>query len=392
MSAPLEGVRVVELTWVIAGPLMTKYLALLGAEVIRIESAKRAEFRDRGGSFALLNDNKRSCRLDLSHPRAREIARQLVARSDVLVENFGAGVVDRLGLGREALRALKPDLIVLSCSGVGRTGPDREKLAYGTLLQLASGWSRLQGHPDTSRIVVGGAWTDPLAAAMGAFAILAALWHRRATGAGQYIDLSMVEATLCGLPEALMDFAMNRRGPERMGNRDPIAAPHGCYPCRGDDRWVAVSVTSEEEWLGLRRAMGDPAGALLGEARFADAFRRKRHEEELDGLVAAWTAGRTAEEATEALQAEGVPAGPVLSAADLVDDPHLRARGAFVATESPEGGGALTIGAPWRIEPGLVPSYRPAPRLGQDDDYVLRTLLGLSEAEVAELVEAGVVH
>jgi benzylsuccinate CoA-transferase BbsF subunit len=392
VSAPLAGVRVVELTWVIAGPLMTKYLALLGAEVIRIESAKRAEFRARGGAYALLNDNKRSCRLDLAQPRAREIARELVARSDVLVENFGTGVVERLGLGYEELRTLKPDLIVLSCSGVGRTGPDREKLAYGTLLQLASGWSRLQGHPGTGGIVVGGAWTDPLAAAMGAFAILAALWRRRTSGIGGYIDLSMVEATLCGLPEALMEVAMNRRLPERIGNRDRIWAPHGVYPCRGEDRWVAISVTSQAEWLGLRAAIGETAGALLGEARFADAAQRKRHEDELDGVVAAWTAGRTADEATEVLQAAGVPSGPVLSAADLIDDPHLRARGAFVATEAPEGGTALTLGAPWRIEPGLVPSYRPAPRLGQDDDYVLKTLLGLSDAEVSELVEAGIVY
>ena len=390
MSAPLAGVRVTEFTWVIAGPMMTKYLALLGAEVIRVESQKRPEFRGRGGQFAVLNDNKKSCRLDLSQPRAQELARQLVRHSDVVVENFGTGVVDRLGLDYQALRAIKPDLVMLSCSGLGRTGPDRDKLAYGTLLQLMAGWSLIQGHPGTEDVRVGGAWTDPLTAATGAFAILAALHHRRQSGEGQFIDLSMVEATLCGIPEALMDYSLNQRVPIRMGNRDPIAAPHGCYPCRGDDRWIAISVADDAEWQGLRRALGHPLWTR--EERFADSIRRKHHEDELDELLARWTSERTPEEAMSALQAAGVPAGPSMNVAELVDDPHLRDRGLFVETEAPLGGKHLTIGAPWRIEPGLTPTYTPAPRLGQDDEYVFKTLLGLSDAEIAELVDSGVIY
>jgi crotonobetainyl-CoA:carnitine CoA-transferase CaiB-like acyl-CoA transferase len=386
---PLAGVRVVELTWVIAGPLTTKYLALLGAEVIRIESARRAEFRARGGQFALLNDNKKSCRLDLSQPRARELARALAARADVVVDNFGTGVVDRLGLGYEALRQLKPDLVVLSISGVGRTGPDADKLAYGTLLQLASGWSAMQGHPGTDEVVVGGAWTDPLSAATCAFAVLAALRHRARTGQGQLIDFSMVEATLCGVPEALLDYAMNRRLPPRRGNRDRLHAPHGVYPCRGEDRWAAIAVTSEQEWQALVAALGAPAWAA--DPRFAAAAGRKQHEDELDALIAAWTAERSTGEVVELLQGAGVPSGPVLPAAELLDDPHLRARGLFVETQAPLGGRRLTIGAPWRIEPGFEPVYAPAPRLGEHDGYVFRELLGLSEAEVAALVESKVI-
>jgi benzylsuccinate CoA-transferase BbsF subunit len=382
---PLSGVRVAEFSWVIAGPLASKHLALLGAEVIRIESEKRAEFRDRGSGFAILNNNKKSCTLDLSQARARELAKRIVQRSDVVVENFGSGVMDRLSLGYEDLRHVKPDIIMLSCSGMGRTGPDKDKLAYGTLLQLYSGWSLLQGHPNTEEILVGGAWTDPLAAITAAFAVLAALHHRDQTGEGQYVDFSMVEATLCGIPEALLDYAMNRRLPDRRGNHDAIYAPHGCFPCVGNDQWVALSVTNDDQWCGLQRALGKPAWAT--DTRFADAYQRKAHEAELDARIAEWTKTRTRDAATRALQAAGVPAGPSLTAADLVEDPHLRERGTFVPTTSPAGESHQTFSALWRIEPGLRPTCSPAPRLGQNNDYVFKTLVGLSDREIAELVE-----
>jgi crotonobetainyl-CoA:carnitine CoA-transferase CaiB-like acyl-CoA transferase len=387
---PLDGIRVVEFTWVIAGPLLTKYLALLGAEVIRIESAKRAEFRDRGSTYALLNNNKQSCCLDLAQPRAREIAREIVRRSDVVVENFGAGVIDRLDLGYADLRAVRPDLVMLSCSGLGRTGPEKDLLAYGTLLQLFSGWSLLQGQPDTDEIVIGGAWTDPLAAVTGAFAVLAALHHRARTGEGQYVDLSMAEATLCGIPEALLDYSLNQRLGSRLGNADAIDAPHGCYPCQGDDQWVALSAAGEEEWPGLCRALGDPPWTHAD--RFADAFRRKRNEAELNALIAQWTSARSREETVRTLQAYGVPAGPSANGTDLLSDPHLRERGMFVPIDSPTGQPHQTIGAPWRIEPGLTPVYAPAPRLGQDNVDVLKTLLGLDDAAIAELTEAKVIY
>jgi benzylsuccinate CoA-transferase BbsF subunit len=389
MSGPLDGVRVVEFTWVIAGPLMTKYLALLGADVIRVESARRAEFRARGGNFALLNDSKRSCRLDLSQPRAQALARDLVATADVVVENFGAGVLDRLGLGYDALRARRPDLIMLSCSGVGRVGPDRDKLAYGTLLQLTSGWSMLQGPPGSDEIVIGGAWTDPLAAATGAFAILAALYDRRRTGAGRCIDLSMVETTLGGVPESLMDVAMNGRVPPRLGNRDPRIAPHGCYPCLGDDAWVALAARDEREWAALCRALGHPDWST--DPRFADSSARKANEDALDDVIAAATRQMTRDQAVAIMRAAGVPVGPFLSPAELLADPGLQARGAFVETAAPDGARRQTIGAPWRITPGLTPTYRPAPRLGQHDEDVFKGILGLDDAEIAELVTAEVI-
>lgn len=381
---PLAGVRVVELTWVIAGPLTGKYLASLGAEVIRVESDTRAEFRARGGNFALLNDAKRSVALDMTKPRARGLARQLVLQSDVLVENFGFGAVDRLGLGYEALAAEHPGLVVLSCSGLGRTGPDRDKLAYGTLLQLTSGWSLLQGNPAKEDVVIGGAWTDPLTAAYGAFAVLAALRARDRTGRGCLIDLSMVEATLSGLPESLAAVAREGRPPPRLGNRDALLAPHGVYPCRGEDAWVTVAATTAAEWRALAGLVG------LDDRRFSDAVGRKQHEEALDARIAAWTRPRTPLEAAECLQGAGVPAAPSLSAADLLVDPHLAARGMFPEVAAPTGEARRTFRAPWLIE-GFEAERRPAPRLGQDNAYVLGDLLRLSAAEIAELVSSGVV-
>jgi benzylsuccinate CoA-transferase BbsF subunit len=382
---PLSGVRVADFTWVIAGPSMTKNLALMGAEVIRIESAKRAEYRARGGSFALLNDSKKSCALDLSQDEAREIARQIIERSDIVVENFGAGVMKRLGLDYDAVRAFNPGIIMLSCSGMGRTGPDSDKLAFGTLLQLYSGWSLSQGHPGTDSIHVGGAWTDPLTALHGTFAILSALYHRKQTGEGQYIDLSMVEATMCGLPESLMDFSMNQRLPTRYGNSDRAHAPHSVYRCAGEDQWVAIAVTNEDQWQSFKSALGNPAWADVD--AFADAFRRKCHEADLNARINEWTADKSASDVMHLLQAAGVPAGPSLSIAELVNDEHLRTRGTFVETQSPQGDERLTIGATWHITPGLSPAYRPAPQLGQDSQYVLEELVGIDHERATELIE-----
>ena len=200
----------------------------------------------------------------------------------------------------------------------------------------------------------------------------------------------MVEATLCGIPEALLDYAMNRRLPVRRGNRDAILAPHGCYPCLGNDQWLAISVTTEDEWCRLCEALGNPT--WVADKRFADMYRRKANEAELDSHIANWTRTRTRDEAARQLQAAGVPAGPSLNAADLVEDPHLRERGTFVPMETATGQHPQTIGALWRIEPGLEPTYAPAPRLGQDNDYVFKILLGLIDADVAELVEDKICH
>lgn len=389
-NRPLEGLRVVDFTWVIAGPSLTKNLAFLGAEVIRIESATRAEYRSRDGNFALLNDNKKSCTLNMSQAEAREIAKKIIAQCDIVVENFGKGVMNRFGLDYDALCEIKPDIIMLSCSGLGRTGPDSDKLAFGTLLQLFSGWSMLQGNPDSTKITIGGAWTDPLTAIHGTFAILAAVFHRHRTGEGQYIDLSMVEATLCGLPEATMDYSMNRNQPARRGNSDPVLAPHGCFLCKGQDAWIAISVSDEVEWGALCEVVGNPE--LTSDERFSDMYRRKHHEGALNQILVEWTKTLTPNEAMELLQAAGVPAGPSLSIMELTEDPHLRERGVFVLTGGPNGGEHVTIGPTWKFNPALDVEYTPAPQLGQHSHYVLTELAGLESADVDRLIESKVVY
>lgn len=326
----------------------------------------------------------------MSQEEARAIAKKIIAECDVVVENFGKGVMDRFGLDYASLRELKPDIIMLSCSGLGRTGPDSDKLAFGTLLQLFSGWSMLQGNPESDKVVVGGAWTDPLTAIHGTFAILAALFHKQRTGEGQYIDLSMVECTLCGLPEATMDYSMNRNQPARRGNTDPVLAPHGCFPCKGHDAWVAVSVSDECEWHALCDAVGMPE--LACDERFADMFRRKGNETELSGIIAGWTKSLTPYEAMERLQEAGVPAGPSLSILSLTEDPHLRERGLFVATTGPDGEEHITIGPTWQFTPSLDIEFTPAPQLGQDSRYVLTELVGLDAAEVEWLIESKVAY
>jgi len=385
---PLHGIRIVEFTWVIAGPMMTRTLAMLGAEVVRVESAKRAEFRARDSGFGLLNNNKKSCSLDLSTDLGREVARDLVSRCDIVVENFSYGVMDKLGLGYEAIRKVNPNVIMLSCSGMGRTGPGRTMLAYGTLLQLNSGWSSLQGGPDSSETVIGGAWTDPLTAATGSMILMAALYNRRLTGEGQYVDLSMVEATMCGVPNALLDYALNRRIDRPTGNRDVSKVPHGCYPCRGNDRWVVISVGNEAEWQALVHAMGDPVWA--NESRFMDKASRKLNETEIDEHIARWTTKHSAEEIVERLRAHGVAATVSLTVAEVVNDKTLQERGYFHRYSSEYGSdGSFALGLPWVSEPCLDLAVTPAPALGQDNSYVLECVLGYSRERVAELDRGG---
>jgi len=387
---PLDGIRVADFSWIIAGPLCTKNLGMLGAEVIKIETRKRPEFRGQRASFSLLNNSKKSCTIDLTQAKGRDLAKGIIRKSDVIVENFGYGAMDRLGLGYETLKALKPDIIMLSSSGLGRTGPDRDQVAYGNLLQGFIGWSALIGYPDGRSVGLGGAWTDPLTAITSTFAVLAALHHREETGEGQYIDLSMAEATLCTIPEALFDYVMNGRVEEPIGNWDEIMAPHGCYPCKGEDQWIALAVTNDEEWEALCQVIGGPSWAKS--ERFSDRFGRWKAREELDSYIGEWTRSMTSAEAMDILQKAGIPAGPSYNTEGLVNDPHLQARQLFVEIEEPDLGKRTTIGLPWKLEPGPGAVCFRAPMIGEHNDYVFKELLGLGEAEVAELVKEGVVE
>ncbi|MFQ6031170.1 MAG: CaiB/BaiF CoA transferase family protein, partial [Dehalococcoidia bacterium] len=253
-SLPLEGVRITDFSWQIAGPTCTRYLGAMGAEVIRVESNRRPDpYRERTIS-ALINQSKKSVTLNLAHPNGIALARRLISISDVVIENFAPGVIERLGLGYAELRKLKPEIIMLSSAGLGHSGPDYQQVAYGTLIQCFTGWSAVQGYPG-GEPDIGGIWTDPVVGMLEVFLINAALHRCWESGEGQYIDLSMAEATTMLLPEIILDYAMNGRVQPPQGNRHASQAPQGNYPCRGEDQWIGIAVGSEEQWQALCRTI-----------------------------------------------------------------------------------------------------------------------------------------
>jgi crotonobetainyl-CoA:carnitine CoA-transferase CaiB-like acyl-CoA transferase len=388
----LEGVRIADFSWQIAGPTCTRYLGAMGAEVIRIESNRRPDpYRQRSISH-FINQSKKSITLNLGHPQGVELARQLVSVSDVVIENFAPGVIERLGLGYDDLRKVRPEVIMLSSAGLGHSGPDYQQVAYGTLVQCFTGWSALQGYPGREPDI-GGIWTDPMVGMMEVFLINAALHRRWQSGEGQYIDLSMAEATTMLLPEAILDYSMNQRVPQPLGNRHPSHAPHGNYPCRGEDQWIGIAVTSGEQWEALCTVLH--SRELQEDPRFADALGRWHNQEALDVLIAAATREWDGLELTERLQKAGVPAGPALSVDQLWENPHLRDRGFFQTypEEEPDGGTQRELPAvPWRFNGAVEARITGQPRRGQHNSYVFDELLGLPQPEVAELLEQGIIY
>ncbi len=380
----LTGLRVVDFSWVLAGPMATKMLAAMGAEVIKIESSTRPEHVKRYPWSAVVNAGKRSCTINLAKPEGQVLIRRLVGLSDLVVENFSAGVLGKYGLDEATLRGVRPDLIYVSASGTGRTGPQRNALAYGTLLQAYSGRAGMIATPNPRLEAMGilPAWTDPITALWEACAILAAIRHRRRTGEGAFIDLSMLEATVALLPESLFREALGSGGAAPGGNRDPDAAPSGCFRCAGMDSWLVLSVATDAEWAGLCAVM-DRAD-LAADPRFGDGPGRAAHRITIEAELAAWLARQPAAEAGARLQAAGVPAAQSRHIGAVAEDPNFA--GLFPELAD----GSRTIALPWRTADGWRGDFSPSPALGADNDYVFRTLLELEPAEIARLIEAGV--
>lgn len=394
---PLEGIRVVDFTAIWAGPHVTQWLAVMGADVIKIESnlrpdPERAAFirtpaqPTMSAVFAALNYAKKACTLNMTSPKGRELAKEIIKRSDVVAENFGGAVMDRWGLGYPDLKKLKADIILYSGSGFGRTGPYSEFPAFAGIVEALGGLCLLNGYlggeplPMATR-----GYADLTSAQHGAYAILAALYHRSITGEGQHIDLSMTEVVGAFLPEAVIDYTMNNRVAQPQGNRDAAMAPHGCYRCQGDDEWIAIAVSSDEEWQAFCDAVGNPEWTR--DDRFRGGLGRWKNQEELDRLIEDWTRGQDRFKATELLQRAGVMAGPSLKVEDVAQDPHLAERGFFVDLDQP-GLGMLPMAAlPWMVAGGRCGRYEPSPALGEHNDYVFREVLNLSEEEIARLQE-----
>jgi crotonobetainyl-CoA:carnitine CoA-transferase CaiB-like acyl-CoA transferase len=387
---PLEGVRIVDFSWVLTGPICTRILAALGAEVIKVESAARPDLSSRDLAWEELNPSKRSITLNLKESRARDLARALIARSDVVVENFSTGVMDRLGLDYPSLAKVNPRIIMASSSALGRTGPERERVAYGTLIQCFTGWATLSAHPSRPPRTSGGIWTDPLTAVFETVLILAAIWRQRASGVGGFYDLSMAETTISSLPEPILAWCMNQEILQPRGNRHPHWAPQGCYPAAGTDRWVALSVQSDSEWITLSALM-DRAD-LRADPRLGTADGRRAHHDAIDLAIADWTRLRRAEETAECLQAHGIAATASVEPTEVLRDPHLVARGFGAQVERLDGATSATLGIPWLIDGQRPNQFRRPPRLGEDNGYVFQELLGLSDDEYDVLRDERVIY
>jgi len=403
VARPLAGIRIADFTWAWAGPQGALLLGMLGAEVIKIESRARLDHArvhsltagslqggiDESPVFNDLNLGKRSVTLNLRTEGGRALAKQLVAKCDVVLQNMRPGVLERMGLGYEALRAVRPDLIMLSSSAVGATGPEGSYAGYAPTFACLSGMASISGHPDEPPIALSGS-VDLRVGTASAFAVLAALHHRRMTGEGQDIDLSSTEVMSAMMGHAFLDYQLSGRVPQRIGNRDEWMAPHGCYRARGEGEsgvWVTIAVADDEEWAALRGVLGDPG---LEGADFSTAAARKRNEDRLDESIERWTSQRHADDIVETLQAAGVAAARMQSGASLSRDPHVRARGVFVPIVHPLLGELQVVRPPWRLEGAEV--TEPAPLLGQHNDYVLGEILGLDAAEIARLVDEQVVY
>jgi crotonobetainyl-CoA:carnitine CoA-transferase CaiB-like acyl-CoA transferase len=400
MSAkPLAGIRVADFSWVWAGPFCTLQLAHLGADVIRVECRDRpcvtrqippfADFQpglNRSGYFNQYNQGKRSLTLNLKHPRALDVARRLITRSDVVAENFANGVMERMGLGYEEVRKLRADAIMVSISGYGRSGPEQDFVSYGPATVPLAGFSAVTGYKGGPPMHVGISYGDPTAGLHGAIAVLAALCHRQRTGEGQFIDVSLWEASATLLPDALLEHEMNGTEPPRDGNRDPHMAPHGVFRSAGEDRWVSIAVGSDEEWRSLVAVIGE---GELSSPRYATLADRKRHEDELEARLTHWTTTLAPDEATRRLQAAGVAAFSAMTNQDLAEDPHLNGRGFFVDVPHPEVGKRHHAGIPWRLSGTPCAVTAPAPCLGEHSREVLGDVLGYSEAEIESLAADG---
>ena len=375
-NMPLSGVRVLDFSWVIAGPTATRYLAAMGAEIIKIEAPGRGDPGRASELHTVLGQSKRGIVLDLKKPEAVQIARDLAARSDVVIENYATGVMDRLGLGAADLQGLNPDLLYVSASGMGRTGPEADAVAYGTLLQCYAGFAGLNRHPDLPPRV-GMAWLDPMCGLMLAFITAAGIWQRRRTGAVARVDFSMVEAMLWTMAEPLL--ATQLVGPASpLGNASDRYAPHGVYRCAGDDSWIGIAVTTDPAWRELCALV--PA---LSEKAALDLPARRIASNDIDTALSAWLGSQNAADAMAILSRAGIAAASVANSRDLVESPHLIARGFW----DRHGTGWLP-GLPWRASFGRTAG--PAPQHGADTDAVLAEILGRSPDGIAALRQAGV--
>jgi len=396
------GLKVLELGSGAAGPVATRYLAEQGARVVRIESAKRPDFLrvlfmtkdsrhglDGSPMYVLLNPDKESVALNMATPEGVALAGRLVAWADVVAENFSPGVMAKWGLDADRIHALNPGAVVVSGCLFGQTGPQRKYPGFGGQGSAIAGFNHLTGWPDREAHGPYGTITDSLSPRYVAVALVAALLERRRTGKGRWIDLSQIEAGVYSLSEMIVRRSANGESEVRRGNRSERAAPHGAYPCRGDDRWIAIAVEDDAAWRALVRALGEPAWAR--DPALAERAGRLAAESEIDARLADFTREHDAADLAERLQAAGVAGGPVQGLAELLDDPQLAHRGHFVPLPHVHLGELPFERSGFRLSESPGGFTRAGPNLGEHDREVLGGLLGLSDAEIDDLVAREIV-
>jgi len=391
VNLPFEGLKVLDFTWIVIGPWLTQWLAVYGAEVVKIESSKLRGTARRGrgndGGFVPWNSGKKSVTLNLKNPRSIELARRLVAWADVVVENFSPGTMDRMGFGYRELIKINPRIVMLSASMMGASGPHTSQPGLGQILSTLSGFTELTGWPDRLPVTAHGPYTDVISCRMGAAALFAALDYQLRTGRGCYIDLSQLESSTHFLTPLILEYQANGNLLRRMGNRSLTASPHGVFPCAGDDLWCALSASTEAEWQALCRTCGHPE--WIEDPRFSDFEKRKQNEDVLEELVSGWTRQYTPEEVMLKLQAAGVKAGIVESPDDLLRDPQLAYRNHLTAIKHEELGEYDYVDSGFRLEKAR-PVVKPAPLFSEHTREVCTRILGLSEEEFQECLKEDV--
>jgi crotonobetainyl-CoA:carnitine CoA-transferase CaiB-like acyl-CoA transferase len=396
-AMPLDGVRILDFTWVVAGPVATRILGDHGAQVVKVERKNPPPLGNRKlGLQCDLHRGKLSVALNMQNPRGVELARRLAAMSDVVIDNFSARVMRMWGMDYQSLVAVKPDIICISMSGLGHTGPLSSYVSYGPTLQALTGYTQLMAEPDGTPAGYGYSYADMVGGYTGALAALIALWHRRRTGHGQFVDLSQFEAAAAVVGPALLDISVNGRAQSAPGykSQEGPAAPHGVYKCRAldgdDDRWVAISVRTGPEWRRFVTALGSPDWAH--DPKFRTLYLRMQNSAELDAHVSQWTQERSAEDAMATLQRAGIAAGVVENGIDLcARDPQLKDRGFWPAVSTKKGAVTHVTGIPFKLSAGSGEVRTIAPEVGEDLDYVLGELLGLGKPERDELIAEGAV-
>lgn len=389
----LKGIRILDLTWILAGPYATRMLADFGAEVIKIQSKKVSTGTENNLTdyFNTWNRNKLGITLDMSRPEARELMLRLVGICDVVVQNFAPRVMANWEFTYESLCKARHDIIMVNLSGMGQTGPWRDDVALAHTIHALSGLTYLSSYNKDSPVGTGFAYSDVVAGLFTAQAILAALEYRARTGKGQSVEISEFEAMCMLMGTSLMDYSINGKETSPDGNSPAgeQAAPYGCFRCKGNDRWCVIAVYTEEQWEALCSAMGTPSWITRKE--FSTLLQRKLHSAELNGLIERWTAGYEPAEILRLLQDKGVPAGIVQNAEDIAHDPQMQDGNFFINTVHPVLGKRTSDSIPIKFS-NTTPEYRKAaPLLGQDNEYVYRELLGIEERQYLDYIEKGVI-